>query len=92
MQPITLQQRPEGWMCMPIAFAMALDMPVADLLEAIGHDGSKIIFPNRPAPACHQGFHIQELIKAREFLQKNLVVQTPIDLVFVNFSGIWEIN
>ena len=27
-----LQQRPEPWMCMPLAFAMALDMPATDLL------------------------------------------------------------
>ena len=46
-----LQQRPEPWMCMPLAFAMALDMPVADLLAAIGHDGSEIVFPNLPEPA-----------------------------------------
>lgn len=62
---------------MPIAFAMALDIPVADLLGAIGHDGSKIIFPNRPAPACHQGFHIQELIHVA--LRRGFAV-TPIEL------------
>ncbi len=36
-------------------------------------------------------FHIQELVKAREFLQKNLAVQVPINLIFVGFSGIWEV-
>jgi len=57
-----LQQRPEPWMCMPLAFAMALDMPVADLLAAIGHDGSEIVFPSLAEPLCRRGFHIQELI------------------------------
>ena len=36
-------------MCMPLAFAMALDMPVADILAAIGHDGSEIVFPTFPS-------------------------------------------
>ena len=58
-----LQQRPEPWMCMPLAFAMALDMPVADLLAAIGHDGSEIVFPSLPEPLCRRCFHIQELIQ-----------------------------
>ena len=57
-----LQQRPEPWMCMPLAFAMALDTPVADLLAAIGHDGSEIVFPSLAEPLCRRGFHIQELI------------------------------
>ena len=58
-----LQHRPEPWMCMPLAFAMALDMPVADLLAAIGHDGSEIVFPSLPEPLCRRCFHIQELIQ-----------------------------
>jgi len=47
---------------MPLAFAMALDMSVADLLAAIGHDGSEIVFPKLAEPLCRRGFHIQELI------------------------------
>ena len=48
---------------MPLAFAMALDMPVAELLAAIGHDGSEIVFPSLPEPLCRRCFHIQELIQ-----------------------------
>ena len=48
---------------MPLAFAMALDMPVADVLAAIGHDGSEIVFPSLPEPLCRRCFHIQELIQ-----------------------------
>ena len=72
-----LQQRPEPWMCMPLAFAMALEMPVADLLAAIGHDGSEIIFPSLPDPLCRRCFHVQELIQVA--LARGLAV-TPVEL------------
>ena len=72
-----LQHRPEPWMCMPLAFAMALDMPVADLLAAIGHDGSEIVFPSLPEPLCRRCFHVQELIQVA--LSRGLAV-TPVEL------------
>jgi len=72
-----LQQRPEPWMCMPLAFAMALDMPVADLLAAIGHDGSEIVFPSLSEPLCRRCFHIQEPIHVA--LSRGLAV-TPVEL------------
>jgi len=72
-----LQQRPEPWMCMPLAFAMALDMPVADLLAAIGHDGSEIVFPSLPEPLCRRCFHIQEPIQVA--LAHGFAV-TPVEL------------
>ena len=62
---------------MPLAFAMALDMPVADLLAAIGHDGSEIVFPSLPEPLCRQGIHNQELIQVA--LTRGLAV-TPVEL------------
>ena len=62
---------------MPLAFAMALDMPVADLLAAIGHDGSEVAFPGLPEPACRRCFHIQELIQVA--LARGFAV-TPIEL------------
>ena len=72
-----LQQRPEPWMCMPLAFAMALDVPVADLLAAIGHDGGEIVFPSLPEPLCRRCFHVQELIQVA--LARGFAV-TPIEL------------
>jgi hypothetical protein len=72
-----LQHRPEPWMCTPLAFAMALDMPVADLLAAIGHDGSEIVFPTLPEPLCRRCFHIQELIQVA--LARGMAV-TPVEL------------
>lgn len=72
-----LQQRPEPWMCMPLSFAMALDMPVAELLAAIGHDGGEIAFPSLSEPLRRRGFHIQELIHVA--LARGLSV-TPVEL------------
>jgi hypothetical protein len=41
---------------------MVLDVPVAEVLELIGHDGSEIVFPKQPEPYCRRSFHLQELI------------------------------
>lgn len=57
-----LLKKPERWMCLPTAFAMALGMPLRDVLDLIGHDGSEIVWPNYPEPQCRRGFHTQELI------------------------------
>lgn len=47
---------------MPTAFAIALDVPVQELINIIGHDGSEILFPEDPEPFCRRGFHPQEII------------------------------
>jgi hypothetical protein len=57
-----IQTQPTRWSCAATAFAMALDVPVAELIESIGHDGSEIIWPDLPDPMCRRGFHSQELI------------------------------
>ena len=72
-----LQQRPEPWMCMPLAFAMALEIPVAELLEELGHDGGELVFPNLPEPACRRGFHVQELVHVA--LRRGFAL-TPVEL------------
>lgn len=59
---MTPQVKPQRWLCMVTAFAMALDLPVADLISEIGHDGSKIAFPHLPEPACRAGHHVQEIL------------------------------
>jgi hypothetical protein len=56
---------------------MALDMPIADLLAAIGHDGSEIVFPNLSEPLCRRCFHIQEPIQVA--LARGFAV-TPVEL------------
>lgn len=55
------QQQPNGWSCLPTAFATAIDFPVADLINAIGHDGSEIVHPNLRKPHCYRTFHPEEM-------------------------------
>ena len=57
-----LQRKTARWMCLPASFAMALDLPLASVLQVVGHDGSEIIWPALPEPICRRGFHPQELI------------------------------
>jgi hypothetical protein len=41
---------------------MCLDLPVFQLIRAIGHSGDEIVWPGMPDPQCRRGFHIQECI------------------------------
>lgn len=59
-----LQNKPNPWGCAVTAFAMAIDIPVQQLIEEIGHDGGEKIFTHMPDPMCRRGFHSQELIQA----------------------------
>lgn len=56
-----LQTNPNAWSCLPTAFAIALDVPVAEFIERIGHDGSEPVFGNGKP---WRGFHIQECLLA----------------------------
>lgn len=58
----TYQTKPNRWSCSITAAAMALNIPVAQLIERLGHDGSEVVFPELPEPACRRGFHSQEII------------------------------
>jgi hypothetical protein len=35
-----------------------------DLVSRLGHDGSKVLYPQYPEPYCWQAFHTQEMLKA----------------------------
>lgn len=69
--------KPNRWSCILAAFAMALDESIEGLARFIGHDGSKIAFPDLPDPMCRQGFHVQELVHASLLLHKTV---TPFEL------------
>lgn len=56
------QGQPNRWSCSVAAAAMIMDVPIADVIERIGHDGSEIVFPDLPFPGCYAGFDIQEII------------------------------
>lgn len=58
------QLQPNSWSCLLTSFAMAYDMPLADLIDIVGHDGSEICWPHLAPPNNRRGFHIQELIMA----------------------------
>lgn len=55
------QRSPNRWSCWPTSLAMCLDVPVAELLQKLGHDGSEILWPEQPEPLRRQGFHPEEL-------------------------------
>jgi len=79
-----LQRKPSRWSCLPVSFAMALDIPVEALFKELGHDGSLIMWPDLPEPACRRGFHIQEMIEIA--LRRGYAV-TPFELCPVLESG-----
>lgn len=61
---IAPQIKPNRWSCIPTAFAMALDIPVDQFIQEIGHDGNELICPSLPEPAGRRGFHEQECVTA----------------------------
>jgi len=68
-----LQKKPRRWQCGITSFAMALDVPVADLIAEIGHDGGAI-----PQALDHpRGFHVQELI---DCCLKRGFAATPVEI------------
>ena len=56
------REAPSRWCCLANAFAMALDIPIQEVFESVGHDGSEIIWKNLPEPFNRRSFHIQEMI------------------------------
>ena len=80
------QKQPNRWSCLPTAFAMALDIPVEEVFEFCGHDGSATVFPDCVDPHCRQSFHIQEMIDLCYFHQK-LVTQIDCVLSSANIGG-----
>ena len=59
---LTMQTQPNGWSCLPTAFAIATGINVTRLILMIGHDGSKILYPEFDDPHKRQAFHPQELL------------------------------
>lgn len=57
-----LIKQPNRWSCLPTAFAMALDVPLEDIIAYVGHDGGELKWPALPEPFCRRCFHIQELV------------------------------
>jgi len=58
---VKLQKQPNVWSCFPTALAIALDVPVANIIKEVGHDGSEIIWSKLEDPHRRRGFHVQEM-------------------------------
>jgi hypothetical protein len=63
-----LQRSPNRWSCLVSSFAMALGVPIRELIIIVGHDGSEIIWPELPEPSRRRAHHPQEMIYAASIL------------------------
>lgn len=54
--------QPNGWSCLPTSLAMLLGREPREIIEAIGHDGSEICFPDKEPPENRRAFHAQEIV------------------------------
>lgn len=59
---LTLQSKPESWLCLATSFAMALGITTNEFCDIAGHDGGDIVNPDLPDPWCRRGFHIMEAV------------------------------
>lgn len=73
-----LQRSSQTGLCILTSFAMALDMPAAELLVNLGDRWKTLAFPDLPVPYCWRGIHIQELILIA--LERGYAV-TPVELL-----------
>ncbi len=66
---MNLQKQPNRASCLLTSFAMAIDQPVKQLMEILGHDGTEIISDSK-IPFCYAGFHVQECFFACSYFNK----------------------
>jgi hypothetical protein len=59
-----IQVSPNRWSCVPSAFATATNIPLASLIETIGHDGSEVIYPDLGEPYRRRAFLLDEVAVA----------------------------
>jgi len=55
-----IQTNPNGWSCLPTAFAMVAGISVTEFIKAVGHDGGAEPYE---LPGVKAGFHEQECIE-----------------------------
>jgi hypothetical protein len=72
------QRKPNQWSCAITALAMALNVPVKEIIAEAGHDGSEKVFPQLKEPMCRKGFHSQELV---QIAWSHGYAMTPMELV-----------
>lgn len=73
------QRTPNAWSCLPTALAIAMDKPIEEIIEMIGHDGSEKTHPDLDYPYCHRGFHHQEMIEValRQGVATTMIEKVP---------------
>src|SRR5581483_7654199 len=49
-------KQPNPWSCYPTCVSIATGIEFDNLIDVIGHDGSKIVHPCLPPPFCHEAF------------------------------------
>lgn len=86
---LTIQTQPNRWSCLPTAFAMGIGIPVKQIFDYLGHDGSEIIWPEFPEPKKRKAFHIQEMIDfsltkdvCPVHIEVNPISATEVNLIF----------
>ena len=80
------QKQSNVWTCLPMSFAMVLDVPTQGIFDHCGHDGSEIVFPGYVDPYCRRSFHIQEMIDFC-FYKRKYVIQIDDQPVSSNGLG-----
>lgn len=62
VKPTAEKRQPTPWSCLVQAWSHVIQWPYWAIVNAIGHDGSEIVWPEQPEPYCRRAFHPQELI------------------------------
>lgn len=57
-----LIRQPNAWSCNACAWAMVLGLSLAQVIHALGHDGSAVWHPALPEPKNRRGFVDEELV------------------------------
>lgn len=53
---------PNSWGCLVASTATLLNVSYDKIIEELGHDGSKIVFPDLSDPKCRRSFILEEII------------------------------
>lgn len=82
-------EQPNAWSCAVASLAMILDKEFDEVIEVIGHDGSKIIDPGKPEPLNRMTFSYAELALAALRFGYALT-QVPLKLGYHTGEGVNE--
>ena len=81
------QRQPNEWSCLPTSFAICLGVPVHDIFDWVGHDGSEIIYQGVPEPYCRRSFHPQEIFDYCYFKHNIAIMQIERNIQLINASS-----